>query len=148
MKKSIKIILILLGAGIIIGGGAIYWVFNKPHRNIEKEKAEFVMTAPELFSEYSENEDAGNTKFISKVIQVSGEIVEINKDGNDITVVLGDAMEGVSCALDSAAVVNGKEQIAKLEEGQTATLKGKCDGIDMIMGVVLTRCYFAEESEK
>ena len=147
MKKSVKIILILILAGIVIGGGGVYYVFNKPHRNIEKEKVAFNMTPSELFAEYSANEEASNAKFIGQIINVKGEIVELSKTDKEVSIVLGDAMEGVTCALDSAAIVANKDKIAALAEGQTVSLKGKCDGMDMIMGVVLTRCYFTEEKK-
>ena len=37
--------------------------------------------------------------------------------------------------------MNEKEIINQLQLGDKISLKGKCDGFDMIMGVVLTRCY-------
>lgn len=145
MKKSVKILLYLAITGIVIGGATVYYVFNKPHRDVEGETPAFVMTAQELFDEYNENEDAGNLKFGAKVIQVNGQIVDIAKGVGEVSIVLNDEMEGVNCALDSMTIVKNKAEIDALNIGDDITLKGKCDGFDMIMGVVLTQCFIIEE---
>ena len=147
MKKGVKIILIIIAAGIILGGGGVYYVFNKPHRDVEGEKAAFTMDAKALFDEYNANEAAGNLKFGDKIIQVKGKIVEVTKDGFQVSVVLNDEMEAVNCTLDSVTIVNDKALVEAIKVGDEISLKGKCDGFDMIMGVVLTRCYFGVEKE-
>lgn len=50
-------------------------------------------------------------------------------------------MEAVNCAIDSISVVHSQAFLNDLKIGDQISLKGKCDGLDMIMGVVLTRCY-------
>lgn len=133
--------LIIVGIGIAGGLSTIYYVFNKPHRDVEGEKPAFTMTAINLFEEYNSNEEAGNLKFLNKVIQVTGDIVDISNEGYEVSIILSDEMEGVNCLLDSMEIVNNKTEINTLKTGDNITLKGKCDGFDMIMGVVLTRCY-------
>jgi hypothetical protein len=147
MKKFLKIGLIVGGIGLVIGLCVLYWVFNKPHRNVEGEKPAFIMTATDLYSEYSTNEEASNTKYVNKVLQVTGPIAEITIGENEATIVLIDEMEGVSCAMDSLAAVEMKDKIKSLKQGDNITLKGKCDGYDMIMGVVLTKCFFVEDKK-
>lgn len=144
MKKGLKNLLILGLIGVVVGVGVVYYVFNKPHRNIEKETPAFTMTANELFNEYNANEEAGNLKFGDQVVQVSGAIVDISNEGGEISIVLNDEMEAVNCALDSMMIVKNKSMVESLAVGDNVTLKGKCDGFDMIMGVVLTRCYIIE----
>ena len=144
MKKNLKIFLIVVAIGIVTGVSTVYYVFNKPHRNVEKEAPMYTMEAKALYQEYSDNEEASNPKFADKIIQVSGKIVEFTKDGYQISVVLNDGMEGVSCALDSVTIKNNKPFIDALKVGDDITLKGKCDGFDMIMGVVLTRCFIVK----
>jgi hypothetical protein len=70
--------------------------------------------------------------------------VDISDEGGEISLVLNDEMEAINCALDSMMIVNNKALVESLEIGKNVTLKGKCDGFDMIMGVVLTRCYIIE----
>jgi hypothetical protein len=144
MNKTIKNLLILALIGLVIGGGVVYYVFNMPHRDIEGEKASFKIEASTLFTEYSNNEEAGNKKYGDKVIQVTGKIVEIAKEGNEISFVLNDEMEGVNCSLDSVMIINNVDMANKYIIGDNITLKGKCDGFDMIMGVVLTQCFIVK----
>ncbi len=144
MKKIYKYILIIVVLGAIIGGGTVYYVFNKPHRNIKDETPAYTYTAKDLYKEYSEDEEAGNMKFGDKVIQVTGKIVEITNENNDISFVLNDEMESVNCALDSMFIKNNKPLIENYDLGGDITLKGKCDGFDMIMGVVLTQCFIVK----
>lgn len=144
MNKYLKIFLILFATGLVVGGVAVYYVFNKPHRNIAKEKPAFSMDAEELYSKYSANEQEGNAKFGNKVIQVSGEIVEVIIQDYNYSIVLSDPFEAVSCNFDSAYVSNNKDRFDKLGIGENVSLKGKCDGLDMIQGVVLTRCVILD----
>ncbi len=141
MKKSIKIILIIVVVGLVSGLSTVYYVFNKPHRNVEGEAPAYIMDAAALYNEYSKNETTANEKFGDKIIQVSGKIVELSKNGYEISIVLNDEMEGVNCMLDSMTIDRNKSFIDNLKTGDDITLKGKCDGFDMIMGVVLTRCF-------
>lgn len=141
MNKTIKNLMILALIGLVIGVGVVYYVFNKPHRDIAGETPSFKIEASTLFSEYSNNEEECNLKYGDKVIQVTGKIVEITKESNDISFVLNDQMEGVNCSLDSITIINNHDIINKYNIDDNITLKGKCDGFDMIMGVVLTQCF-------
>jgi len=141
MKKGLKIFLIIAAIGLVSGLSTVYYIFNMPHRDVENEEPAFVMTASNLYGEYSGDEELANTKFGDQVIQVTGEIAELSIQDYQVSITLNDEMEGVNCALDSMAVVQNKDLINHLLIGNEITLKGKCDGFDMIMGVVLTRCY-------
>ena len=145
MKKGWKIFLFIAVIGIVVGLGTVYYVFNKPHRNVEGEKPAFTMEAKTLFEEYNMDEDAGNLKFGNQVLQVTGEIVEITSDNSEVSIILSDDMEGINCSLDSMTIVQHKTEVDALQVGNEITLKGKCDGFDMIMGVVLTRCYIISD---
>jgi len=141
MKKGLKIFLIIAAVGLITGLSTVYYVFNKPHRDVENEKPAFVMNATTLFSDFNEHEDISNEKYGDQIIQVTGNISELNIDGFQVSITLNDEMEGVNCALDSLTIDQNKVFINSLIIGEKITLKGKCDGFDMIMGVVLTRCF-------
>jgi hypothetical protein len=140
MKKLIKIGLILLGIGILAAFGTYMYVFHKPHRNIAKEKPAYTVRADQLLADFSTDEQAGYEKYGNMVVQVSGEVVEVNVNDNGASMVYVSPMEGVSCAFDSVTVARSKPDITSVNVGDEVTLKGKVDGYDMIMGVVLTRC--------
>lgn len=144
MKKGLKIFLIVAVVGLIAGLSTVYYIFNMPHRDVENEAPAFIIEAEALFDEYNSDEDVAHLKYGNQVIQVSGEIVELSNEGYEVSIILNNDMEGVSCSLDSIAITMNKEFVDQLKLGDNITLKGKCDGFDMIMGVVLTRCYIIE----
>lgn len=140
MKKLIKIALILFGIGLFAALGTYLYVFHKPHRNIAKEKPAYTLQADQLLTEFSTDEQAGYEKYGNMVVQVTGEVVEINVSEKGASMVYVSSMEGVSCTIDSLTVAQYDTQLSGVNVGDELTLKGKCDGYDFIMGVVLTRC--------
>lgn len=140
MKKLLKIGLVLFAIGLISGFAIYMYVFHKPHRNIAKEQAAFILSANEIYRDFSTNEDSSFVKYANKVIQVNGEIVDLQFNENQAAITMNDAMESVNCIFDSTTMVKNIDKLKQLNIGDKVELKGQCDGYDMIMGVVLTRC--------
>jgi len=133
MKK----LLLIGGLLAIIGAGAGFYLYNKPHQNIRSAEADFRMTAAELFSEYEADEAAANGKYLGKVIEVTGVVQESGSDEEgktSITLEGGGMMFGVICKLDDFSEAKRTE----FAEGEQVTFKGECTG--MLMDVVLVRC--------
>lgn len=128
MKKTIKIGLYVLAAGILIGGGFALYLFNLPHRNIQSTKTDLEITAVSLVAEYLENPEVANTKYLdvegeSKILEVSGEVASISEDYNHNLVVLlksPNQKAGVSCTFLSTV---GPIQNS-LSHGQVIKVKG------------------------
>ncbi len=64
-KKIIKIVVILIVAGTLIGGGAALYLFNMPHRNVQSSKSDYSLTGSEIVAEYLANKDAANQKYLA-----------------------------------------------------------------------------------
>ena len=143
MNKYVKIILIVVIVGIIIGGAGVIYVFFKPHRNLANEKPVFTLTAAELLKQFIANEDSTFKLYGDKALQLSGKIVDMNQKGSEITFVLEDQTIGVSCTFDSAYCVTNSAKIEKYKIGDDIEIKGKCDGY--VMGAVITRCVLVEK---
>lgn len=77
-KKTIVIIIIILAVAIV----GYNYVFQE-HRNIEKEQAEYVVTASSLSDEFSINPAASEQKYLNKTIEVSGAVS--NKSHSSVT---------------------------------------------------------------
>ena len=144
MKKIYKILIYLVLFGLLCGFGVYMYVFHKPHRNIGKEKPAYTLTAPELLKAFSEKEDAAYKMYGDKALQVTGKIADIAKKSTDITITLEDQTSGVSCSFEAEYCQKNADKLGALKVGDEVTVKGKCDGYDMIMGVVLTRCVIPE----
>lgn len=130
MKKIIPYILVTVVSAIIFG----YWQYNKPHRDIAKEKASFELTADELFNAFEENEDIANAMYLDKVISVTGKIVDLenNQDGKSVlTLEAENAMiGGVRCTMKDSGVA--------LVKDMEATFKCRCTGF--LADVILIEC--------
>lgn len=142
MKKKtlIRLVIGLFIVGVLGGVGTYIYVFHKPHRNIEKEKPAYIVTAQTLHEDFAKDEVASYNKYGDKVIQVSGEVVEYSMNNDAATIVFISQIEGVSCSFEAEMIEKQKSKMQKIKVGDKVTLKGKCDGYDMIMGIVLTRC--------
>ena len=130
MIKKILIAVVLLGlVGAIIG----YRMYNKQAPKAEDAKG-IVVTAEMLSQEFIANEQAANTKYLNKAVEVSGTINETdkNQDGGLMVILqTGDPMTGVQCAMRDKGVTATK--------GQKVTILGFCSG-NGITGVSLTDC--------
>jgi hypothetical protein len=140
MKKLFKIGLILFSVGLLLGLATYIYVFHKPHRNIGKEKAAYILSANQIYQDFSTQEDSSYVKYGNKVIQVNGQVADIQLQSNQATITMNNTMESVNCIIDSTTMVENIDQIKQISVGDNVELKGQCDGYDMITGVVITRC--------
>ncbi len=133
MKNLLKYGLLLA----LIGGAVGFYLWNKPHENMDKAKTDVEISAGELFTAFAENEAQANEDYLDKVIAVAGKVREVSKSPEGIVKVTldsGDEMFGVICQLDELS----DHQRTEFQPGESVTFKGKCTG--MLMDVVMVRC--------
>lgn len=129
----LKKILIAIFVCVLIGVGTGIYLWNKPHRKVEDIKG-IQISAAALAQDYKNNEQAANTKYLNKVIEVNGVIDEVDKNEDSGTMIVlqtGDPMAGVQCTMREKNITPAK--------GQQVTIKGFCSG-NGITGVTLTDC--------
>jgi tRNA_anti-like len=123
MKK--KIIFTAIISVLIVAFGAWYYVFiysKYNHRNVANETA-IIVSAVNMAKDYQTNEQAANTKYLDKAVEVFGEIVEVgNSQDGKTTIALktSDAMTTVFCTL--------KDSISNIKINQQINIKGICIG--------------------
>ena len=123
MKKILFGLLALL----LIGAGAGYYMWNKPHQNMATAKTDVTIDAAALFKEYNANENACNTKYLDKVIAVSGKVKEVTNDEGSVKVSLETGNEfGVRCELSTTTA----HARTTFSPGETVTFKGTCSGLN------------------
>lgn len=150
-NKTLKRIGIVVIIGVIIASGIIFYMFNKPHRDVQAAQTDYNLTTAEIVSQYLKNEDTANNKYLSeegasKIIAITGEVFSITTDQkNQKVIVLKAAKEkaGVSCTFMKSTNVNAE----KLQKGQTVTIKGVIrsgagfdEDLDMYEDVILEKC--------
>lgn len=131
MKKALLIIGLL---GLLALAYGLY-EYQRPVGSLTNEVANFSVPASTFFQEFEADENAANTKYLDKIIRVTGQVKGTNFEGDSPNIVLetGDEMFGVVCQLDPT-----KALPTQLPVGTTVNIKGNCTG--KLMDVVLVNC--------
>lgn len=131
MKKFIIIAIFLLLSYSI----AYYFLYNKPHRNIANETADFTLTANQLFDAFDEDEQVANSLYLDKTVSISGKIITIGTNQNAYSVLSLEAenamLGGVYCTL--------KEKGESFKIDENISLKCRCTGF--LEEVILVDCF-------
>jgi hypothetical protein len=139
MKKLILITIAAAVIAAIVG----FLLYNKPHRNIASATSDFVVEAPALLQEFTQNEAVANEKYLDKVVAVKGKVKLMTPDdeGNlNLILDAADEMAGVICTIPKADA----ESAAGVKEGDEVVVKGVCTGV--LMDVVLIRCVVEKKA--
>ncbi len=125
------------GLGLfVIGGLLVFFYVTRPVQSLHKSDAEYSLEASELFKAFDLNEADANTKYLNKVIEVTGTIREVQ----DRQVLLEtEATFGIICEFDE------HHHIEHLQPGQMVTCKGQCTG--KLMDVVLSRSVIINKDQ-
>tara|TARA_R110001583_G_scaffold13561_1_gene57929 strand:+ start:3332 stop:3811 length:480 start_codon:yes stop_codon:yes gene_type:complete len=127
-RKIIKIGIIVLLAGLLIGGGAVIYMFNMPHRNVQSASTDFNLSASQIITEFLDSPSDANEKYLaddgdSKILEITGIVKKISIDFNNQKVVLlqSDADKaGVSCSFTQETSKN----VSEVKIGESITIKG------------------------
>tara|TARA_R110002072_G_scaffold261823_4_gene420587 strand:+ start:519 stop:908 length:390 start_codon:yes stop_codon:yes gene_type:complete len=112
---NLKKILKIGGVLAVLAGIYVLYLLNKPHRDMVSEDASLEISADQLVTEYSQDEDKANASYIDKVIAVKGMVSE--SDAEHIK-------------LKSGVSISGDFSSTKLEVGQEVRVKGRITGYD------------------
>ncbi|WP_417603670.1 OB-fold protein [Owenweeksia hongkongensis] len=117
MKKGILVIVVL----VLLGGvGAYFYVFNKPHRDPSSETASYQISAEEIISDFRNNQEAANEKYVDKVVEVSGTAMEIT----DSYIIMDNVL---NCTILAGHDVSG------IQAGDEITIKGRVIAFDDLL---------------
>ena len=132
-----KIIFSLFIIGIVLAAGVYYYVFVYAVNNKRQasDQVAIVIAADSLTAHFTNNESLANTKYLNKVLQVSGVILEtgVNQEEKS-TVTLG--TEG---AFSNVFVTFKNKEL--LKKGDIIIVKGFCNGflsdVVLVDGIVV-----------
>jgi len=136
MKNLFKIV---IGLVIVL---ALAWiiVLNIPKMSVENKAADFQLTAAELFQSFESNEQQATKTYSGKIIELAGEVMEIEKDQNDAYVFIidgGDGFNAVMCTMDGSV-----DALSKVKAGDRIRVRGLCSGMNI--DVVMNKCVLIE----
>lgn len=138
-----KLIILIISVFAVLAALVALYMYNKPHKNYETQKAEVTMTSSELLKAFESNEQEANDKYLNKMILVSGRIEDLaQSDHGDLSVALDDPMFGVSCNFNAELSEEQDRLVKALKVGAMVQIKGRCDGY--LTDVRLTQCSVVE----
>ncbi|MEW4924734.1 hypothetical protein [Algibacter sp. 2305UL17-15] len=124
MKKRIGFSILLIIVGIFL-----YNYIYQDHRDVKAETPEFVVNSNDLISQFSNNSEEAEKKFLNKTIQVSGLVTEIS---NEKTIVIDNS---IFCQFKNPIPPN----TAVLNK--SIVIKGRCIGFDdLLEEIKLDQC--------
>ena len=129
MKKTLKIVLIIILVGASIGAFVAYKMWNKPFDDVTEMEG-MKVNADVIYKAFETNEQTANTTYVGKVVEVTGTVGDIETSDTIARVMLTfpDAMMGaVRVTLDSRHLADAKA----VKTGDQATFKGFCNGFLM-----------------
>lgn len=138
-KKNILVIfLVMIAIAAIVG----YSLWNEPHRDVKNASA-IQTSAVVLYSNLTKDSVSMKSKFINKIVAVTGEIKQVseNQKGDQIILLKTNISGGsVNCTME--------EKANNVKPGDTISIKGICSGyiggdpdIDLPGDVFVIRCY-------
>jgi len=129
--KLLYLVLILAVLGTIAG----IYMYNKPQKDLQRQKADFVLTANELHKEFTADEPAANQKYIGKTLELTGKITSVNIEKDKVVSVIletSDEMSSVICTFRES--MDPRE----IDTMKPVTIRGELSGF--LMDVLLNNC--------
>ncbi len=142
MKTSYKIALFVVFFIALAGILVALYMYNLQHKDLQKVKPDFVMTAVDLQKAFEDDEIAATSRYVKKIIEVSGMIQSV-KPGEDKTLSVslktGGDLSSVICTFQTVS------EPSKYKTGDQITLMGECSGF--LMDVLLNNCAVIQEKK-
>ena len=120
-KKITWSILRILTPLFIIGFTIIYFTYNKPHKDFNKAPSQFTIESKKLISFYQNNSEDANTKYLDKIILITGTITDLEEN-----IIILD--NGIVCTLDPSQKIDDQ-----IYMGSKISIKGRCIGYDDLL---------------
>ncbi|HEY4209636.1 MAG TPA: hypothetical protein VGM31_22575 [Puia sp.] len=127
---------------LVIGGGWGYYLYQKPHESAAGETASATIEADSLYAQYSGNEKVSDGKYLGKVLQVTGKLGQVQRNGaSEIWIIAtnGAGGGGINCQLFTGE----KIPEPRPRPGDKVTIKGRCTGW-LVMDVTMTDCIVVQ----
>lgn len=134
--KKLRIVVLIL-AVVIIGGAAFvkFVIFRKSDPSVASKKPDIEIASGALVKNFEMDENSSNSKYLNKILLVTGRVDNITANKDEVTIYLKDKDQtsGVMCSFTKGQIPGDAVVV-----GNTVKIKGICNGY--LMDVVLNRC--------
>ena len=142
MKTYVKIALFFVSFIALSAILAALYMYNLKHTDMAKAKPDFVISASLLQKAFEDDETAASTRYINKILEVTGTIASVKPAENNIlsiSLVTGSDLSSVICTFPAIA------DPSKFMNGDQITLRGECSGF--LLDVLLNNCAVIEDKK-
>lgn len=128
-----------LGISLIIfciAGFYVYSTYNKPHKNLLNQKAEFVVKPDEWILEFDTDEVKALNKYLNKIVEVEATLLDVQTIENKTlwTLKTGSELVNIQCEMDPRFI---KDAMKHAKKGERVRIQGLCSG--KLMDIVLSQ---------
>jgi hypothetical protein len=139
-KNILKAAIALFVIGIVSAGLVYKFVINKPHKDFEKARPAYIVSATDLFDSFRSDRELAEKKYNGQVVMLSGKLDKIETSEDHVTgvFVFDQGMfgeEGVRCTM----LPNHSSNLKAIPEGSEVQLKGFLTGYNET-DVILEQC--------
>jgi hypothetical protein len=141
LKRSHKVALWLIFFIAVGGVLAGLYMYNLQDKDLAKVKPDFIMTASELQRAFETDEASAGSKYINRIIEVSGEVESVKPGENQtlvITIKTDNPFSAVSCTMKA------ESQAPEIVAGDQVSLRGQCSGF--LMDVLMNNCTVIDKT--
>lgn len=140
-KKKLLIALAIIG---VIAAYFVWANFLKTAPSMKRLDADYQVEAISFYNEFDSNEATANAKYLNKIVQVTGEVadIEVMQDSKPVISLKTDGFGVIKCTMESDL---DQEQLSSIEANTTITIKAECIG--MLLDVLLNRSIIIESNE-
>jgi hypothetical protein len=147
-RKRGNILFLISVIFIVLAIICYYYFYYSQTINVKNSKGKKI-DAIELYNLFSEDSVIAKQDYTQKILEVSGEVIQISKNQQNQTVIL------LKCGKEGAFInCTMEEYLNTVKVGDKTSLKGICNGIgdgDTTLGIFgdiyLIRCYTANEGK-
>lgn len=122
--KKILIFLVLAAAVAGIYG---YWMFTRTEPSLNDVKADLAVDVADFLKAYDADEDAANTQYLDKIVEVKGKVDQVRTDENGIVKISFASDDPMATVLAEMASTEN-EKALKISPDTEITIRGKCTG--------------------
>ncbi len=126
MKPWLKRILLGGLVLLIIGGIAIWYIFNEKFEDTSKEPPAYTVSAMDFIKEFEKNDTLANKKYAEKIITINGRVSAMEAADTTINIKMIDTT--TDAYIIFAFQQQHREGAKQLKEGDTVSIKGSCSG--------------------
>jgi hypothetical protein len=134
-KKNIfRIIAIFVIAGLIAGSFGLY-EFYKPQSRVTSADPDVTISAAQLYNIFNQNADSASKALKDKIVQVKGEVGDIQNDkGGNTNISLQLGPEAMA-AIKGEFAPEAKNDLKGLKTGDEISFKGTVNKQEDLMGI-------------